>query len=99
MIFAGPRSRRDRRGSRATCRHITIAALAGMGILLLGLWFVQVISYRQYAENQKAQSFRTVRIPAIRGKILDGQVQLTRLAKEDHRWVISFSAGSSNDAR
>src|SRR5688572_18967058 len=52
-------------------RLITIAALAGMGILLLGLWFVQVISYRQYAENQKAQSFRTVRIPAIRGKILD----------------------------
>jgi len=52
-------------------RLITIASLAGMGILLLGLWFVQVISYRQYAENQKAQSFRTVRIPAIRGKILD----------------------------
>jgi penicillin-binding protein 2 len=52
-------------------RLITIAALIGMGILLLGLWFVQVISYRQYAENQKAQSFRTVRIPAIRGKILD----------------------------
>jgi penicillin-binding protein 2 len=52
-------------------RLITIASLAGMGILLLGLWFVQVISYRQYADNQKAQSFRTVRIPAIRGKILD----------------------------
>ena len=42
-----------------------------MVILLLGLWYVQVISYRHYAENQKAQSFRTVRIPAIRGKILD----------------------------
>lgn len=52
-------------------RMLTIGALAGMGILLLGLWFVQVISYRHYAENQKAQSFRTVRIPAIRGKILD----------------------------
>jgi len=26
---------------------------------------------RHYSENQKAQSFRTVRIPAIRGKILD----------------------------
>jgi penicillin-binding protein 2 len=52
-------------------RLITIAALAGMGILLIGLWFVQVISYRHYAENQKAQSFRTVRIPAIRGKIMD----------------------------
>jgi penicillin-binding protein 2 len=52
-------------------RTLTIGALAGMGILLAGLWFVQVISYREYAENQKSQSFRTVRIPAIRGKILD----------------------------
>jgi penicillin-binding protein 2 len=52
-------------------RTLTIGALVGMGILLAGLWFVQVISYRHYAENQKSQSFRTVRIPAIRGKILD----------------------------
>jgi penicillin-binding protein 2 len=52
-------------------RTLTIAVLAGMGLLLAGLWFVQVISYRHYAENQKTQSFRTVRIPAIRGKILD----------------------------
>lgn len=52
-------------------RVLTIGVLAGMGTLLIGLWFVQVISYRHYADNQKAQSFRTVRIPAIRGKILD----------------------------
>src|SRR5829696_592835 len=52
-------------------RTLTIGVLAGMSILLAGLWFVQVISYRHYAENQKSQSFRTVRIPAIRGKILD----------------------------
>lgn len=52
-------------------RVLTIGVLAGMGTLLAGLWFVQVISYRHYADNQKAQSFRTVRIPAIRGKILD----------------------------
>jgi penicillin-binding protein 2 len=52
-------------------RTLTIGVLGGMGILLAGLWFVQVISYRYYAENQKSQSFRTVRIPAIRGKILD----------------------------
>lgn len=52
-------------------RVITWGVLVGMGILLTGLWFVQVISHRHYAENQKAQSFRTVRIPAIRGKILD----------------------------
>lgn len=52
-------------------RLITWAVLIGLGILLAGLWWVQVISSRHYAENQKSQSFRTVRIPAIRGKILD----------------------------
>jgi penicillin-binding protein 2 len=52
-------------------RAITLGVLIGMCILLAGLWWVQIISYRHFAENQKAQSFRTVRIPAIRGKILD----------------------------
>jgi penicillin-binding protein 2 len=52
-------------------RLITWGVLLGMGILFAGLWWVQIISYRHFAENQKAQSFRTVRIPAIRGKILD----------------------------
>src|SRR6266700_2883255 len=52
-------------------RAITWGVLIGLGLLLAGLWWVQVISYRHYAENQRAQSFRTVRIPAIRGKILD----------------------------
>jgi len=52
-------------------RLITWSVLAGMCVLLGGLWWVQIISYRHYSENQKAQSFRTVRIPAIRGKILD----------------------------
>jgi penicillin-binding protein 2 len=52
-------------------RAITWTVLIGLGILLIGLWFVQVVSHRHFSENQKAQSFRTVRIPAIRGKILD----------------------------
>jgi penicillin-binding protein 2 len=52
-------------------RVITWGVLLGMGALFVGLWYVQVISHRHYAENQKAQSFRTVRIPGIRGKILD----------------------------
>ncbi|HXJ59171.1 MAG TPA: penicillin-binding transpeptidase domain-containing protein [Verrucomicrobiae bacterium] len=47
--------------------HLRVLTLA----VLAGLWWVQIISYRHYSENQKAQSFRTVRIPAIRGKILD----------------------------
>jgi len=49
-------------------RVITWSVLLGMGILLAGLWWVQVVNYRHYSENQKAQSFRTVRIPAIRAR-------------------------------
>jgi penicillin-binding protein 2 len=52
-------------------RAIALVVLLGMGVLVAGLWWVQIISYRHYTENQKTQSFRTVRIPAIRGKILD----------------------------
>src|SRR6266511_4310207 len=52
-------------------RLITVVVLVGIAVLLSGLWWVQIISYRHYSENQRAQSFRTVRIPAIRGKILD----------------------------
>lgn len=52
-------------------RTITWGVLVGISILLVGLWYVQVITSRRYVENQKTQSFRTVRIPAVRGKILD----------------------------
>ena len=52
-------------------RAVTLGVLIGMVVLAAGLWWVQIISYRHFSENQKAQSFRTVRIPAIRGKILD----------------------------
>src|SRR5262245_16169666 len=52
-------------------RTVTWGVLAGMTVLFAGLWWVQVVSHKHYAENQKAQSFRTVRIPAVRGKILD----------------------------
>jgi penicillin-binding protein 2 len=51
----------------------TLAAciLSGLGILLAGLWYVQVLSVRRYQTSRINQSFRTVRIPAIRGKIFD----------------------------
>src|SRR5438876_3412549 len=50
---------------------LAIVVLSGLGILLLGLWYVQVLSGRRYQSRQINQSFRTVRIPAIRGKIFD----------------------------
>jgi penicillin-binding protein 2 len=45
--------------------------LAGMLILLGGLWHVQVVSSKRYQSDLQVQSVRTVRVPAIRGKILD----------------------------
>lgn len=52
-------------------RTVTLVVLAGLGILLVGLWWVQVVSARDYQETLETQSFRTIRIPAARGKILD----------------------------
>lgn len=55
-------------------RHLQVISfivLIGMFVLLGGLWFVQVVSGKQFEQNSQKQSIRTVRIPAIRGKILD----------------------------
>lgn len=52
------------------------AVLSGMVILTIGLWRIQILNGRQYRERQQFQSFRTVRVPAVRGRILarDGRV-------------------------
>ena len=52
-------------------RILTLAVLGGMGALLAGLWWVQVVSGGDYQENLNTQSYRTVRLPAARGRILD----------------------------
>ncbi len=52
-------------------RWVAMSVLAGMFALLAGLWYIQVVSASQYLDRQKNQSIRTVRMPAIRGKILD----------------------------
>ncbi len=51
--------------------HLTLVVLLGMGLLLATLWHVQVVTSRRYVESQKTQSLRTVRVPAVRGSILD----------------------------
>jgi penicillin-binding protein 2 len=59
---------------RKSDRQLQVMAaciLSGLGILLLGLWCVQVLCARRYQTTQINQSFRTVRIPAIRGRIFD----------------------------
>lgn len=57
-------------------RVVTLVILSGFVVLLIGLWWVQVVSASDYQANLETQSFRTVRIPAVRGRILDmnGQV-------------------------
>ena len=47
--------------------------LFGMAVLLAGLWYVQVASALSYAEDLEKQTMRTVRLPAVRGAILDAQ--------------------------
>ena len=57
--------------SDPSLRTLALLVLAGLGLLLAGLGYLQVFSSRHYVESQKNQSFRTVRVPAIRGQILD----------------------------
>jgi penicillin-binding protein 2 len=52
-------------------RVLALVVLSGLGILLAGLWWVQVVSAREYQAHLDTQSYRTVRIPAARGRILD----------------------------
>ena len=52
-------------------RLLTVAVLAGLFVLLAGLWWVQIVSAQDYQEHLETQAFRTVRMPAARGKILD----------------------------
>jgi len=50
---------------------LAVVVGSGLALLLAGLWWVQIVSARDYQANLETQSFRTVRIPAVRGKILD----------------------------
>jgi penicillin-binding protein 2 len=52
-------------------RAVTVVVLSGLALLLAGLWWVQVVSAGKYKESLQVQSFRTVRIPAVRGRIED----------------------------
>ncbi|MEI6568727.1 MAG: penicillin-binding transpeptidase domain-containing protein [Verrucomicrobiota bacterium] len=52
-------------------RFLAVVVLGGLCVLLSGLWWVQVIARHDYQANLETQSFRTVRIPAVRGRIMD----------------------------
>jgi len=52
-------------------RIVAWAMLAGFLALAAQLWRLQVFSAYRYRATQLTQSFKTVRMPALRGKILD----------------------------
>jgi penicillin-binding protein 2 len=50
---------------------VTGVVTAGMLLLLAGLWWVQIVCAKQFETDLKKHSFRHVRTPALRGRILD----------------------------
>jgi penicillin-binding protein 2 len=52
-------------------RALALAILIGLLVLFAGLWWVQIVSGRNYQAHLETQSFRNIRVPAVRGKIFD----------------------------
>ncbi|MCC6232095.1 MAG: hypothetical protein IT580_05595, partial [Verrucomicrobiales bacterium] len=52
-------------------RVLAVVVLLGMGALAAGVWRLQVLAAQRYSQSETAQSVRLVRVPAVRGKILD----------------------------
>jgi penicillin-binding protein 2 len=57
-------------------RWLALSVLAGMLVLATGLWFLQVVNYKKYEQSVQTQSYRTVRLPAVRGRILDRNAEI-----------------------
>ena len=52
-------------------RFFAFTVLAGLILLAANLWRIQVLASGKYVEKMQDQSLKTVRVPAIRGRILD----------------------------
>jgi penicillin-binding protein 2 len=52
-------------------RVVSLWVVAGLATLLAGLWWVQVVHGGEYQSRFESQSYRTVRVAAPRGRILD----------------------------
>ncbi len=66
MLLFDQLKRNDR-----TLQLIAAGVLLGMLVLMGGLWWVQIVSSKRHEESLRNQSFRSVRVPALRGKIFD----------------------------
>ena len=69
-------------------RLVAMVLAAGLFILLAGLWWVQIVSAREYQSHLETQAYRSVRIPAVRGKILDREGRV--LAENRPRYNLSL---------
>jgi penicillin-binding protein 2 len=69
-------------------RLVAMVFAGGLGVLLAGLWWVQVVSAREYQSHLETQAYRTVRIPAARGEILDREGRV--LAENRPRYSLSL---------
>ena len=76
------------RRSDPRLRFLAAVVFLGFTILLAGLWYVQIVSQRKYENSLKVQAFRTVRIPAARGRILDRNGEV--LADNQPRYNINL---------
>jgi len=72
----------------AQLRLLALVIALGLGILLAGLWWVQIVQARSYQANVESQSYRTVRLPSVRGEILDRNGEV--LAENRARYNISL---------
>ena len=59
------------RKNDAQLQLLALLLCLGLAVLLAGLWWVQIVNANRYRESVETQSFRTVRLPAVRGKIFD----------------------------
>jgi len=76
-------------------RLLALLLAGGFFVLLTGLWWVQVVSAREYQNNLEMQAYRTVRVPAVRGKILDREGRV--LAENRPRYNLNLYFDDLND--
>jgi penicillin-binding protein 2 len=77
-------------------RFVAMALAAGFFVLLAGLWWVQVVSAGEYKSHLETQSYRTIRMPAMRGRILDCDGRV--MAENTARYNLSLYLGDLSGA-
>jgi penicillin-binding protein 2 len=76
-------------------RLVALMLAGGLFILFAGLWWVQVVKAHEYQIHREAQAYRTVRLPAVRGKILDREGRV--LADNRARYNLCLYFDDLND--